>query len=181
MVLDSLRAARRRGRDDVPIHVAWGVLVLSIALRRFPALPWATKKFERLYKGRTAVERVNARPRIFWGADGGSLTGSRPFFALLGVILVVHAAFAHVTGDGAALGRNVGPDQPPSDYNATGSGFAFGGIRSRPCWRWPSGSSAAAGLVKWSDCRTAFGCFFCPCQGGGEGLMKWSWNSLCVP
>jgi hypothetical protein len=62
--------------------------------RRFPSLPRATKKFERLYKGRTAVERVNARLKIFWGADDGNLTGSRRFFALLGVILVVHAAFA---------------------------------------------------------------------------------------
>lgn len=63
-------------------------------LRRFPAVPRATKKFERLYKGRTAVERVNARLKIFWGADDGNVSGSRRFFALLGVILVVHAAFA---------------------------------------------------------------------------------------
>jgi hypothetical protein len=66
----------------------------EIDLRRFPALPRATKKFERLYKGRTAVERVNARLKIFWGADDGNVRGSRRFFALLGVILVVHAAFA---------------------------------------------------------------------------------------
>jgi hypothetical protein len=66
----------------------------EIDLRRFPALPRATKKFERLYKGRTAVERVNARLKIFWGADDGNLRGSRRFFALLGVVLVVHAAFA---------------------------------------------------------------------------------------
>lgn len=66
----------------------------EIDLRRFPAIPRATKKFERLYKGRTAVERVNARLKIFWGADDGNVTGSRRFFALLGIILVVHAAFA---------------------------------------------------------------------------------------
>lgn len=66
----------------------------DIDLRRFPSLPRATKKFERLYKGRTAVERVNARLKIFWGADDGNLTGSRRFFALLGVVLIVHAAFA---------------------------------------------------------------------------------------
>jgi hypothetical protein len=66
----------------------------QIDLRRFPAMPRATKKFERLYKGRTAVERVNARLKIFWGADDGNLTGSRRFFALLGVIMVVHAGFA---------------------------------------------------------------------------------------
>jgi hypothetical protein len=66
----------------------------EIDLRRFPAVPRATKKFERLYKGRTAVERVNARLKIFWGADDGNVSGSRRFFALLGVVLVVHAAFA---------------------------------------------------------------------------------------
>ena len=66
----------------------------DIDLRRFPVLPRATKKFERLYKGRTAVERVNARLKIFWGADDGNITGSRRFFALLGIILVVHAGFA---------------------------------------------------------------------------------------
>lgn len=66
----------------------------EIDLRRFPALPRATKKFERLYKGRTSVERVNARLKIFWGADDGNLTGSRRFFALLGAVMVVHASFA---------------------------------------------------------------------------------------
>lgn len=66
----------------------------EIDLRRFPPLPRATKKFEKLYKGRTAVERVNARLKIFWGADDGNVTGSRRFFALLGVVLTVHAAFA---------------------------------------------------------------------------------------
>ena len=66
----------------------------EIDLRRFPAVPRARKKFERLDKGRTAVERVKGRLKIFWGADDGNLTGSRRFFALLGVILVVHAAFA---------------------------------------------------------------------------------------
>jgi len=32
-LLDSVRAARGKGRDDVPVQVAWGVLVLSVALR----------------------------------------------------------------------------------------------------------------------------------------------------
>ncbi|MGC1646408.1 MAG: transposase [Candidatus Sulfotelmatobacter sp.] len=62
--------------------------------RRFPALPRATKKFERLYKGRTAVERVNARLKIFWGVDDGNITGSRRFVAQVGVVMAVHAAFA---------------------------------------------------------------------------------------
>ncbi|MFQ5464193.1 MAG: transposase [Phycisphaerae bacterium] len=66
----------------------------EIDLRRFPAIPRATKKFERLYKGRTAVERVNSRFKVFWGADDGNITGSRRFFAQVGAVMVVHAAFA---------------------------------------------------------------------------------------
>lgn len=66
----------------------------EIDLRRFPTLPRATKKFERLYKGRTAVERLNARLKIFWGADDGNVTGSRRFHAHIGVVMVVHEAFA---------------------------------------------------------------------------------------
>ena len=62
--------------------------------RRFPSLPRATKKFERMYKGRTSVERVNARLKMFWGVDDGNLTGSRRFVAQVGVVLAVHAAFA---------------------------------------------------------------------------------------
>jgi hypothetical protein len=62
--------------------------------RRFPSLPRATKKFERMYKGRTAVERVNARLKVFWGVDDGNLRGSRRFFAQVGVVLAVHAVFA---------------------------------------------------------------------------------------
>jgi hypothetical protein len=63
-------------------------------LRRFPALPRATKKFEQMYKGRTAVERVNARLKIFWGVDDGNVTGTRRFVAQVGVVMAVHAAFA---------------------------------------------------------------------------------------
>jgi hypothetical protein len=66
----------------------------EIDLRRFPAIPRATKKFERLYKGRTAVERVNAREKIFWGADDGNLRGARRFAACVGAVMVVHLAFA---------------------------------------------------------------------------------------
>jgi hypothetical protein len=62
--------------------------------RRFPSLPRATKKFERRYKGRTAVERVNGRLKVFWGVDDGNLTGSRRFVARVGVVLAVHAVFA---------------------------------------------------------------------------------------
>jgi len=62
--------------------------------RRFPPIPRATKEFERLYKGRTSVERVNARLKVFWGADDGNIAGARRFHAYVGAAMVVHAAFA---------------------------------------------------------------------------------------
>src|SRR5574337_944432 len=66
----------------------------ELDLRRFPPIPRATKQFERLYKGRTAVERVNARLKVFWGADDGNLVGPRRFHAFLGAVLIVHAGLA---------------------------------------------------------------------------------------
>ena len=66
----------------------------AIDLRRFPPIPRATKKFERLYRGRTAVERVNARLKLFWGVDDGNITGARRFLGMVGTVLVVHLAFA---------------------------------------------------------------------------------------
>ena len=62
--------------------------------RRFPAIPRATKQFERLYKGRTAVERVNARLKLYWGADDANVVGARRFQAMVGVVLLVHLATA---------------------------------------------------------------------------------------
>ena len=66
----------------------------EIDLRRFPAIPRATKQFERLYKGRTSVERVNARLKMFWGLDDGNVVGSHRFCAHVGAVLVIHLAFA---------------------------------------------------------------------------------------
>ena len=73
----------------------------EIDRRRFPPIPRATKQFERKYRGRTAVERINARIKMFWGADDGNLTGARRFHAYLGTVpsrlrarMVVHAGFA---------------------------------------------------------------------------------------
>jgi Transposase DDE domain/Transposase domain (DUF772) len=68
----------------------------EIDLRRFPPIPRATKQFERLYKGRTAVERVNARMKIFWGIDDGQVYGSRRFHAHVGAVLIVHLGLASV-------------------------------------------------------------------------------------
>jgi len=78
----------------------------ELDLRRFPAIPRATKQFERRYKGRTAVERVNGRFKLFWGADDGNITGSRRFHAFIGAVMVVHAAFATLL---AATPRRFGP------------------------------------------------------------------------
>jgi len=66
----------------------------TINLRRFPPIPRATKKFERMYKGRTSVERVNARLKLFWGVDDGNVTGARRFAAQVGLVMVVHAGLA---------------------------------------------------------------------------------------
>jgi hypothetical protein len=73
----------------------------EVDLRRFPPIPRATKQFERLYKGRTAVERVNARLKIFWGIDDGQVYGSRRFHAHTGAVLVVHLALATVLAQAA--------------------------------------------------------------------------------
>jgi hypothetical protein len=66
----------------------------TIDLRRFPPIPRTTKKFERLYDGRTSVERVNGRLKLFWGVDDGNLRGARRFHGLIGTVMIVHLAFA---------------------------------------------------------------------------------------
>ena len=78
----------------------------EIDLRRFPPIPRATKQFERLYKGRTAVERVNARLKVFWGADDGNITGATRFHAYVGTVMVVHAGLAMLL---ASTPRKEGP------------------------------------------------------------------------
>ena len=86
-------------------------------LRRFPPIPRATKAFERLYRGRTAVERVTARVKVFWGADDGNITGPERFHAYIGVVMVVHAGLATLlaaaerAGSGALGRMRLGPVQ----------------------------------------------------------------------
>jgi hypothetical protein len=75
----------------------------ALDLRRFPPIPRATKQFERLYNGRTAVERVNARLKLYWGADDGNVIGARRFHAMAGVVLLVHMALGTTL---ARTGRN---------------------------------------------------------------------------
>ena len=68
----------------------------ELDLRRFPPIPRATKLFERRYKGRSACERVNARLKLYWGADDGNLAGGYNFMARIGLVLVVHIGLASV-------------------------------------------------------------------------------------
>jgi hypothetical protein len=83
--------ARCNGARDYGLTVR---VKQEIDLRRFPSIPRATKQFERLYKGRTAVERVNGRLKIFWGIDDGQVYGARRFHAHVGAVMVVHLALA---------------------------------------------------------------------------------------
>jgi Transposase DDE domain/Transposase domain (DUF772) len=66
----------------------------AIDRRRFPSIPRATPQFARLYRGRTAVERVNDRMKVFWGLDDGNVVGSRRFCAHVSAVLVIHLACA---------------------------------------------------------------------------------------
>jgi hypothetical protein len=72
----------------------------ELDLRRFPPIPRATQQFERLYKGRTAVERVNGRLKLYWGADDGNVVGARRFHAMVGVVMLVHLAMATMLARG---------------------------------------------------------------------------------
>lgn len=67
----------------------------ELDLRRFPPIPRATLEFERRYKGRTAIERVNGRIKNFWGADDGNVTGAQRFHAHLATIMLVHIGMAN--------------------------------------------------------------------------------------
>ena len=64
--------------------------------RRFPEVPRATKKFERLYNERTSVERVNARLKVFWGVEDNGLAGRGRFLARAGVALLVCVTVARL-------------------------------------------------------------------------------------
>jgi hypothetical protein len=66
----------------------------QVDLRRFPSIPRATPQFERLYQGRTAVERVNDRFKVLWGIDDGNVVGARRFSAHVSAVLIVHLACA---------------------------------------------------------------------------------------
>ena len=82
----------------------------EIDLRRFPPIPRATKQFERRYKGRTAVERVNARIKVFWGADDGNITGARRCSFLPRHGDGRARGMCHTAGNGSTTGRDPGED-----------------------------------------------------------------------
>src|SRR5262249_26954493 len=93
-------AARGMGVSSDELCNTGKVLGLSaripceLDLRRFPPIPRATKLFRRLYCGRTAVEHVNARLKIFGGVDDGNVTGARRFHAFVGAMMRVHSVCA---------------------------------------------------------------------------------------
>jgi hypothetical protein len=104
----------------------------ALDLRRFPPIPRATLQFERRYQGRTAVERVNGRRKIFWGVDDGNITGARRFHAFVGTVMVVCVAFATLLAktprrDGSMGDTRLGPialalEQELADEAADGGG-----------------------------------------------------------
>lgn len=82
----------------------------DLDLRRFPPIPRATLEFERRYKCRTAIERVNARTKVYWGADDGNVTGAERFHAHLATIMLVHIATANwLAGQPRYEGKSLAP------------------------------------------------------------------------
>lgn len=71
----------------------------ALDFRRFPPIPRSTKGFERMYKGRSACERVNGRLKLFWGIDDANTWGAERFHAEVGAIMVVHLAFARLLAE----------------------------------------------------------------------------------
>lgn len=83
---------------------------LTIDQRRFPPIPRATDEFKRRYKTRTAIERVNARAKLFWGADDGNVTGAARFRAHLNTVMLVHIMFATLlAGSDRYEGKSLSP------------------------------------------------------------------------
>jgi hypothetical protein len=84
----------------------------EIDLRRFPSIPRESRKFQRLYAGRTAAWRVNARLKLFWGVDDGNITGPERFHAMVGTVMVVHAAFATLLASASRRKGSLSPTRP---------------------------------------------------------------------
>jgi hypothetical protein len=76
------------------------------------------KNFERLHDGRSSVERVNARLKIFWGVYDGNTVGARRFHAMVGAVLIVHFGVCHVVGGGPSTRGYAGQAPFGSDPKA---------------------------------------------------------------
>jgi hypothetical protein len=82
----------------------------ELDLRRFPPIPRGTQEFQKRYDGRTAVERANARLKLFWGADDGNVSGAARFHAHMHTVLLVHIGFATLlSGARRYEGRSLSP------------------------------------------------------------------------
>jgi hypothetical protein len=120
----------------------------ELDLRRFPAIPRATLKFERMYKGRTAVERVNARVKIFWGMDDGNVTGARRFHAHVGVVMVICVALATLLAKTARREGSMGQTRLSPIARALAEALQAEGLEGIPAEAAPAepaqGDAAAA-------------------------------------
>jgi hypothetical protein len=121
----------------------------ELDLRRFPSIPRGTKQFERLYNGLTAVERVNARLKVFWGADDGNVVGSRRIHidplghidpGVRRALLDVGQSGIRGHGRGAKVRKSCEWDRRPLAIDRQGvPGIGYGQTRD---WNRPSGQFA---------------------------------------
>jgi hypothetical protein len=120
----------------------------ELDLRRFPPIPRATLQFEKRYKGRTAVERVNARMKIFWGVDDGNITGARRFHAYVGAVMVICVAFATLLAktprrEGSMGDTRLGPIALALDQSVAGEAVEGEGQVQAPAAAPPEGEQSA--------------------------------------
>jgi len=90
----------------------------------------STKAGDRLYQGRTAVERVNAGCKVFWGADDGSITSAARFHAYVGVVMVVHAGLA-TAGSAQVIGASGFRNRPHDPVRINPAPVKHNGIPGR--------------------------------------------------
>jgi hypothetical protein len=93
-VVEGFRGARARKCNAGKSYGMTVRVPQEIDRRRVPSIPRAAPPFERLYKGRTSVARVNDRRKVWWGLDDGNVVGSRRFCAHVVSVRIVHPAFA---------------------------------------------------------------------------------------
>ncbi len=76
---------------------AYGRIVrvpLDVDRRRFVPVPRGSYKWQRLYRGRTAVERVNSRLDVSFGFEHHFIRGMKKMQVRVGMALVVMLAMA---------------------------------------------------------------------------------------